>query len=77
MTSLWSSVISRAAAMAVDLWVDALAACDDEEETSEVVDAMVDTAAGIAEDFGAVCYCEEDWLDVEDAVHAALDGAGF
>lgn len=77
MTSLWSSVVARAAATAVDLWTDVLAACDDEEETSEVVSAMVDTAARIAAEYGAVCCCKEDLLDVEDAVNAALDSAGF
>jgi len=77
MTSLWSSVVSRAAATAVDLWTDVLAICDNEEETSEVVSAMVDTAARIAEEFGAECCCEEDWLDVKDAVNAALDNVDF
>lgn len=75
--TLWSSVIARAAVSAVDLWADVLLACDDEEETSEVVDAMVDTAARIAEEYGAECCCEEDWSDVEYAVHDAITAAGF
>lgn len=77
--TLWSSVIARAAASAVDLWADVLAVYSntDDEEKELVFEAVVETAMGIAEEYDACCGCQEDVIDVEYAVHDAITAAGF